>query len=81
MAPSAYAVFLRLASTQAFLTGDRRKGLRYGRAALRRRKLDPLAWGSIALGLLGPRATVRGTLAHRRWMRLKSRGGPQAPGA
>ncbi|MEK6276828.1 MAG: glycosyltransferase family 2 protein [Actinomycetota bacterium] len=70
-APRTYRLFLRGASTQAFLLGDRRKGFRYGLAALRLGRLDALAWGTLALGLLGPWAVVRGTVAHRRLNRLR----------
>ncbi|MEK6276831.1 MAG: glycosyltransferase family 2 protein [Actinomycetota bacterium] len=72
-APNSYREFLRMASTQAFLVGDRRKGRRYALAALRRKKLDPLAWVTLALGLLGPHAVARGSLAQRRLNRWRSR--------
>ena len=72
-APDAYRIFLRMASTQAFMLGDRAKGMRYARAALRLKPFDPMAWASLALGLLGPRAVAHGTLAHRRLNHLMSR--------
>jgi hypothetical protein len=66
-APRVYRTLIRTASAQAFLLGDRAKGTRYARAALKKRRLDPMAWATLLLGLLGPRAVVGGALAHR-WM-------------
>jgi glycosyltransferase involved in cell wall biosynthesis len=71
-APTLQRVFVRMGSTQAFLAGDRRKGLRYGLAALRLKKLNPAVWVGIALGLIGPRAVARGLLAHRWLGRLRA---------
>jgi hypothetical protein len=70
-APSVYRTLIRTASAQAFLVGDRKKGLRHARAALRERKLDPMAWATFLLGVLGPRALVGGTLVHRWLNRLR----------
>lgn len=67
--PRQLVVVLRIASTQAFLLGQRRKGLRYGLRALRRRPLDFPAWITLLLGLLGPRAVERGVVAYRRLQR------------
>lgn len=64
--PRQHRQILRLASTQAFLLGERGKGARYALAALRRGPLDPIAWATLALGLIGPPAVVRGALAFRR---------------
>jgi len=75
-APSVYRAFLRTASVQAFLVGDRRKGVHHARAALRERKLDPMVWVTLALGLLGRWAIVVGTLAHRWLSRLRRGRGP-----
>ena len=67
--PRQYVTVLRIASTQAFLLGRRRTGLRYGLRALRRKPLDPPAWITIGLGLLGSRAVARGAVAYRRFSR------------
>jgi hypothetical protein len=71
-APTLTRVFVRMGSTQAFLVGDRRKGLRYAVAALRLKKLNPTVWVGIGLGLIGPGAVARGTLAHRWLSRLRA---------
>lgn len=67
--PRQYVTLLRIACTQAFLLGRRRQGLAYGARALRLRPFDPLAWITLALGILGPRAVAWGALAHRRLSR------------
>ncbi len=67
--PRQYTTLLRIASTQAFLLGRRRTGTRYGLRALRRAPLDPEAWVTLGLGLLGPWAVGRGAVAHRRLSR------------
>jgi hypothetical protein len=78
--PRQYATMLRVASVQAFLLGKRRKGARYALAALRRQALQPMAWATLFLGLIGPRAVARGTLVLRRFGAWRSR--PRsAPGA
>ncbi|HET8565966.1 MAG TPA: glycosyltransferase family 2 protein [Solirubrobacterales bacterium] len=64
--PGQYTTLLRVASVQAFLLGKRSAGMRYAVAALRRRPLEPQAWVTLALGLIGPRAVAHGTLALRR---------------
>lgn len=66
LGPGQYTTLLRVASVQAFLLGKRRAGVRYAVAALRRRPLEPQAWVTLALGLIGPRAVAHGTLALRR---------------
>ena len=58
--PSQYATMLRVAAVQAFLLGQRRDGIRHALRALRRRPLEPLAWVTLVLGLLGPGAVARG---------------------
>jgi cellulose synthase/poly-beta-1,6-N-acetylglucosamine synthase-like glycosyltransferase len=73
--PRQYVTMLRVASVQAFLTGQRRKGARYAIKALRRRPLEPMAWVTLFLGLIGPRAVARGTLALRRFSAWRSRPG------
>ena len=64
--PGQLVTVLRIASTQAFLLGQRRKGAAYGLRALRRKPLDPTAWITLLLGLLGPAAVARGAVAYRR---------------
>lgn len=71
--PRQYVTMLRVASVQAFLLGKRRKGARYALAALRERPLEPMAWVTLGLGLLGPRAVARGTLVFRRLAAWRSR--------
>jgi glycosyltransferase involved in cell wall biosynthesis len=71
--PNQYTTILRVASVQAFLLGKRRAGVRYALAALRRRPLEPQAWVTLALGLIGPRAVAHGTLALRRLIAWRSR--------
>ncbi len=71
--PRQYMTILRVASVQAFLLGQRRAGVRYAVAALRRRPLEPQAWVTLALGLIGPRAVAHGTLALRRLIAWRSR--------
>jgi glycosyltransferase involved in cell wall biosynthesis len=66
--PSQYVTVLRIAATQAFLLGQRRKGMRYSLQALRRKPLAPAAWITLLLGLLGPSATARGAVAYRRFV-------------
>ncbi|HZE04745.1 MAG TPA: hypothetical protein VE127_05950, partial [Solirubrobacteraceae bacterium] len=65
--PSQYTVALRIAATQSFILGRRRQGARYALRALRRDPLAPVAWITLLLGLLGPGATARGAVAHRRF--------------
>lgn len=65
--PRQYVTVLRIASTQAFLFGQRRKGAGYGLRALRRKPIDPAAWITLVLGLLGPWAVARGAVAYRRF--------------
>jgi hypothetical protein len=64
--PGQLVTVLRIASTQAFLLGQRRKGAKYGLRALRRRPLDLAAWITLLLGLIGPWAVARGVVAYRR---------------
>lgn len=71
--PRQYTTMLRVASVQAFLLGKRRVGTRYAVAALRRRPLEPQAWVTLALGLVGPRAVAHGTVALRRLLAWRAR--------
>lgn len=83
--PGQYVTILRVASVQAFLLGKRRKGARYAQEALRRRPLEPMAWVTLFLGLVGPHAVARGTVAFRRlaaWRsRTRSGTAPEPPGS
>ncbi len=64
--PRQYVTVLRIAATQAFLLGQRRRGARYSLQALRRKPVAPAAWLTLLLGLLGPGAVARGAVAYRR---------------
>ena len=64
--PRQYADVQRVAAIQAFLLGRRRVGIRHSLRALRQRPLVPLTWVTLFLGLLGPAAVGRGTLALRK---------------
>ncbi|HVY77835.1 MAG TPA: glycosyltransferase family 2 protein [Solirubrobacterales bacterium] len=64
--PHQYVTVLRIAATQAFILGQRRRGARYSLRALRRKPLTPAAWITLLLGLLGPGPTARGAVAYRR---------------
>jgi glycosyl transferase family 2 len=70
--PGQYATMQRIAAVQAFLLGKRRLGARHALAAVRHRPFAPLAWVTLALGLLGPTAVSRGTLALRRLQALRA---------
>jgi hypothetical protein len=69
--PSQYVTMLRIAAVQAFLLGQRRKGARYALAVLRRKPLEPLAWVTLTLGLVGPAGVAQGTVALRRYRAWK----------
>jgi glycosyltransferase involved in cell wall biosynthesis len=77
--PWQYRRIVRMAAAKAFLAGDRRKGLRYSRLALRRRPSEALAWITALAGLIGARPfanvtwlfRVTGSFA-RRWRRVMS---------
>jgi Glycosyl transferase family 2 len=71
---------VKSAATQSFLVGARKKGIRYSRASLRRDIRDGMAWGTLALGVLGPRAVAYGTLGYRRWVARHRRARMKAAG-
>ena len=71
--PRQYTTMTRIASVQAFLLGKRRKGARYAWRAIRRRPLEPLAWITLGLGLIGPRAVAEGTVLMRRMIAWRER--------
>jgi glycosyltransferase involved in cell wall biosynthesis len=54
------------AAAQAFLSGDRARGVRHTVAAVRAGGGDPRTLATLALGLLGPRALARAKLTGRR---------------
>jgi GalNAc5-diNAcBac-PP-undecaprenol beta-1,3-glucosyltransferase len=64
--PRQYVTVLRIAATQAFYLGQRKRGARYALQALRRGPLAPAAWITLMLGLLGPWAVLQGAVWHRR---------------
>ena len=66
--PTLRDTLVRSAAVQSFLVGERKKGVRYTRASLRRDIRDAMAWGTLVLGLLGPRAVAYGTLGYRKWV-------------
>jgi glycosyltransferase involved in cell wall biosynthesis len=68
-----YRLLLRLASLQAFLIGDRRRGLQYSVKCLRRSQADLVAWSTLLLGLVGPRAVAHGVLIYRLGARIVQR--------
>jgi hypothetical protein len=70
--PRQYANLQRVAALQSFLLGRRRDGIRHALRALRHRPLAPLAWVTLVLGVLGPAAVGRGTLALRRLQALRA---------
>jgi Glycosyl transferase family 2 len=82
LAPSFYGVLAGIASRNAFLLGHRRQGLRYAWRGLRLNARDATLWGGVVLGMVGPRAVLRGMIAQRRFNRRRvSLQAPPAPGA
>jgi glycosyltransferase involved in cell wall biosynthesis len=71
--PRQYTTMLRVAAVQAFLLGQRGKGARYALTSIRHRPLEPLAWVTLMLGLLGPRAVAQGTVVFRRFSAWRNR--------
>jgi glycosyltransferase involved in cell wall biosynthesis len=65
-APHTRRLLMERAATQAFLTGDRRRGLRHTLSAVRSGSRDSKVWVTTGLGLLGPRALAYVKLARRR---------------
>jgi len=63
--PRQYGVMLKLATSRAFLAGERRKGWRYGRRTLRHQPVDPVTWFTILTGLLGARSLAYVSLGVR----------------
>jgi glycosyltransferase involved in cell wall biosynthesis len=63
--PRQYRELIRVAAREAFLTGDRRKGLQYSLRYLGLSKWDLMLWGTLSLGLVGPRNLAYGTLIYR----------------
>jgi hypothetical protein len=78
--PCQRAAVVKSAATQSFLVGARKKGIRYSCASLRRDIRDAMAWGTLVLGVLGPRAVAYGTLGYRRWAARRRRTRMQAVG-
>lgn len=69
--PRQYGVMLKLATSRAFLAGDRKKGWRYGRRTLRRNPADPIVWLTVLVGALGPRLLAYVSLGFRVFRRLR----------
>lgn len=69
--PRQYGAMLKLATSRAFLAGERMKGWRYGRRTLRREPVDPVMWFTIVTGLLGPRALAYVSLGVRLLRRMR----------
>jgi glycosyltransferase involved in cell wall biosynthesis len=69
--PRQYVTVLRIAATQSFYLGQRRRGAGYALQALRRDPLSPAALVTVVLGLLGPRAVLQGAVWHRRLSALR----------
>jgi hypothetical protein len=59
---------LRSATLQAFLVGQRRRGIRHGWAGVRAKPIDPMLWATILLGMIGRRPLAYGSLAFRRFV-------------
>jgi glycosyltransferase involved in cell wall biosynthesis len=65
-APRTFARFLRHAAINHYLAGNRKGGLRYSAALLRRRPFAPSAWGVLFFGLLSPRVLAAGVAVAKR---------------
>lgn len=66
LAPLTRRALTERAATQAFLTGDRRRGVRHTWDALRSGSRHGKVWITLGLGLLGPRPLAYAKLAGRR---------------
>jgi hypothetical protein len=64
-APRMRLALLERAATQAFLSGDRRAGVRYGRAALESGPGGTRLWTTIGLGILGPKVLAYAKVLRR----------------
>jgi hypothetical protein len=64
--PGQHRELIRVAAYQAFLTGDRRRGLQYSLRYLQLTKSGIMLWSTLALGLLGRRTLAYGTLLYRK---------------
>jgi hypothetical protein len=65
-APHARRSLIQRAAMQAFLAGDRRRGLRHTWTAVRSGSGGAKVWVTAGMGVLGPRALAYGKLARRR---------------
>lgn len=72
-APRTRRSLIERAATQAFLTGDRRRGVHHTWSAARAGSRHPKLWITLALGFLGPRALAHAKLAGRRRRRAVRR--------
>ncbi len=73
LAPRTRRSLIERAATQAFLTGDRRRGIHHTWSAVRAGSRHIKLWMTLALGVVGPRALAYAKLAgrrrHRAWPR------------
>lgn len=73
-APRVRVSLMRRAATQAFLSGDRRAGLRHTVAAMRGGSFEAKMWLTAGLGFLGPRALGYAKVVGRRQRSVRARG-------
>jgi glycosyltransferase involved in cell wall biosynthesis len=66
-APHSWRYLVEHAALFAFLSGDRRAGIRHTWAAIRDGSVYWRVWGTLALGILDPRALAYAKVAGRRW--------------
>jgi glycosyltransferase involved in cell wall biosynthesis len=72
-APHTRRSLMERAATQAFLTGDRRRGVRHTWRAARAGSRHSKVWITLGLGFVGPRALAYAKLARRRRHRAAPR--------
>lgn len=72
--PRQHRIILRVATVSAFLCGERRRGVLAAWRYLKTTATDVMLWGTLVLGLFGPRAVAYGTLAQRRLAAVRERG-------
>lgn len=58
LAPRLFGKFLRHAALNHFMAGQSARGVRYSLALLKRRPIDPSAWGVLLVGLMGRKMTA-----------------------
>jgi glycosyltransferase involved in cell wall biosynthesis len=70
-APSLRLVLLRTAAVQAFILGQRRRGLRHARAAMKAAPTDPSLWATVVVGTGGPALTLQAVVLERKLAKRK----------